>query len=94
MKKIILGAVVAATMIGGFAATADAKVRIYLGVPYYNYQVGPGYLYDDDYGWHHPRYHRRNHFYTYNQYDDYNQYDNGQYLYHPKKKKHRRHNWQ
>jgi hypothetical protein len=84
MKKILLGAVVAATMIGGFATMADAKVRIYLGVPYYNYQVGPGYLYDNDYGWYHPRHHRRNHFNSYNQFND------NQHFYH-KKRMHRRH---
>jgi hypothetical protein len=94
MKKIILGAVVAATMIGGFATMADAKVRIYLGSPYYNQQFGPGYFYDDDYGYYQPRHHRRHRFYSVDRYsDDQYFYHQNQYFYHHKKKKHRRQNW-
>ena len=91
MKKIIIGAVAAAAMIGGFATMAEAKVHIYLGVPYYSYQAGPGYLYNDDYGWYQPRHRRHyNNFYTYNQFDDgYYGYDG--YDGYPHKKRHHKH---
>jgi hypothetical protein len=33
------------------AAPAEADVRVYLGVPFHPYQVGPGWRYYDGYGW-------------------------------------------
>ena len=33
------------------AAEAKTRVGIYFGVPFYDYQVGPGWRYYDGYGW-------------------------------------------
>jgi hypothetical protein len=56
MKKLIMALVFA-----GFAgfhapttADADVNVRVYLGVPYYSYRVGPDYEYRRGYGWYLP----------------------------------------
>ena len=56
MKKIILASAFAAALAMGLpmAAQADTKVKVYLGVPHYGYQVGPDYLYRDGYGWYRP----------------------------------------
>jgi hypothetical protein len=35
------------------AALAD-RVHVYFGVPFYSHQVGPRYVYYDDYGWYDP----------------------------------------
>jgi hypothetical protein len=35
-------------------ANADVNFRIYLGVPYYSYRVGPDYQYRRGYGWYLP----------------------------------------
>ena len=51
MKKTIIALFAGVALFAGLSSTADAKVRIYLGVPYYDYQVGPGYMYNDNYGW-------------------------------------------
>lgn len=53
MKKMILGLFAALVLVAGFSASAEAKTNfnLYLGVPYYDYQVGPDYLYDENYGW-------------------------------------------
>ena len=62
MKSLFLAAV-AATMMFAMPPAADAaKVKIYLGVPHYGYQVGPDYRFREGYGW-----------YQYSDYnDDYN----------------------
>ena len=66
MKKIILGLLATITFIGSAATMAEAKAHfnLYLGVPYYDYQVSPDYLFNDDYGWYQPdqrsRYNRHN----------------------------------
>ncbi len=58
MKKLLMALVVAAPVafgLGGVnAAEAGAKVNIYLGIPYYSYQVGPDYTYRKGYGWYRP----------------------------------------
>jgi hypothetical protein len=56
MKKTILGLMAAAALIGGAATMAEAKTHfnLYLGVPYYDYQVGPDYRFNNDYGWYRP----------------------------------------
>ena len=58
MKKIILGLVAALSLVAGFSAIAEAKTNfnLYLGVPYYDYQVAPDYLYDENQGWYQPDY--------------------------------------
>jgi hypothetical protein len=52
-KKLILAGAIALGAYGGFAAPtpAHADVRIYLGVPFHPYRVGPGWRYYDGYGW-------------------------------------------
>jgi hypothetical protein len=58
MKKTILGLLAAAALVGGAATMAEAKTNfsIHLGVPYYDYQVGPDYRYHRSYGWYRPGY--------------------------------------
>ena len=58
MKKIVLGLLAATALLASVATAAEAKVRVnvYLGVPYYDYQVGPDYLYDENHGWYRPDY--------------------------------------
>ena len=53
MKKTIIGLLAAVAITGGMASIAEAKVnfRIYLGEPYYNYQIGPDYRYYNGRGW-------------------------------------------
>lgn len=51
MRKTLLGLVAAATLFGGLATAAEAKVSIYFGLPYYSYQPGPDYLYYPNRGW-------------------------------------------
>ena len=51
MKGLFLTAAVAATLAFAMPTTADAKVKIYLGLQHYGYQVGPDYRYRDGYGW-------------------------------------------
>ena len=56
MKKTILGLIAAVAMCGSLTAASEAKTNftIYLGVPYYDYKVGPGYLFDENRGWYQP----------------------------------------
>jgi hypothetical protein len=58
MRKTLLGLIAAATLFGGMATVAEAKVVIYFGLPYYSYQPGPDYLYYPYRGWY--RSHNRN----------------------------------
>ena len=53
MKKLILGLIAALALFAGLSTTVEAKTNftIYLGVPYYGYQVGPDYVYDENHGW-------------------------------------------
>ena len=56
MKRFFIAAAFAATVAMGLpsAAEADTKVRIYLGMPHYGYQVGPDYRFRSGYGWYRP----------------------------------------
>jgi hypothetical protein len=55
MKGFFLATAFAATLAFGMPVTADAaKVKIYLGVPHYDYRVGPDYRFRDGYGWYRP----------------------------------------
>ena len=56
MKGFFLATAVAATLAFAMptAASADTKVRVYLGMPHYGYQVGPDYRFRDGYGWYRP----------------------------------------
>ena len=51
MKQLILGSLAALTLFAGLSTLAEAKVSIYFGIPYYDYNVGPGDIYDRNYGW-------------------------------------------
>ncbi len=54
MKKILLASAVLTSLAFGLpsAAEAHSSFKIYFGVPYYSYNVGPGYEYRRGYGWH------------------------------------------
>ena len=60
MKGLFFAAAVAATLAIGMPTAAEAaKVKIYLGIPHYGYQVGPDYRFREGYGWYRPvGYHR------------------------------------
>ncbi len=60
MKGLFFAAAVAATLAIGVPTAAEAaKVKIYLGIPHYGYQVGPDYRFREGYGWYRPvGYHR------------------------------------
>ena len=53
LRKLILAGSIALGALGGLAITAPAQadVRVYLGVPFHPYQVGPGWRYYEGYGW-------------------------------------------
>jgi hypothetical protein len=52
MKGFFLATAVAATLAFAMPTTADAaKVKIYLGMPHYGYQMGPDYRFREGYGW-------------------------------------------
>ena len=56
MKKIIFASAFAAALAMGvpLAAEAGTKIKVYLGVPHYGYQVGPDYRFREGYGWYRP----------------------------------------
>lgn len=55
MKGFFLATAFAATLAFGMPVAAEAaKVKIYLGVPHYDYRVGPDYRFRDGYGWYRP----------------------------------------
>jgi hypothetical protein len=56
MKKLIFASAFAAALAMGLpmAAQADTKVKVYLGLPHYGYQVGPDYRFREGYGWYRP----------------------------------------
>lgn len=60
MFKLFAAALVAAPLAVAASAPASAKVdlNIYLGVPHYNYNVGPGYKFRPGHGWYNPRQNR------------------------------------
>lgn len=52
MKSLFLAAAAAAVMaFMPIAADAKTNVKVYFGVPFYDYQYGPDYRYYDGYGW-------------------------------------------
>ena len=52
MKSLLVATAVAATLAFGVPTGAEAaKIKIYLGMPHYGYQVGPDYRYRSGYGW-------------------------------------------
>lgn len=51
-KTLLVCSVVLPLGLTGTApALADTDFDVHFGVPFYTYQVGPGYRYYDDYGW-------------------------------------------
>jgi hypothetical protein len=56
MKSLFLAAAAAATL--AFAmpttASADTNFKLYLGMPHYDYRVGPDYRFRKGYGWYRP----------------------------------------
>lgn len=53
LKSLMIAGSVAlsAMLMTGGDAEAKTRVGIYFGVPFYDYQVGPGWRYYDGYGW-------------------------------------------
>jgi hypothetical protein len=56
-KSLVFATSLATVAMLGSTAEAKTNVRVYLGVPFYGYQVGPGWAYYDGYGWYDPRRH-------------------------------------
>jgi hypothetical protein len=54
MKSLFLASAFAASMALGLPTAAEAKVVVYFGMPFYDYQVGPDYRFRDGYGWYRP----------------------------------------
>ena len=56
MKSLFLAAAAAATLAFAMptAASADTNFKLYLGVPHYDYRVGPDYRFREGYGWYRP----------------------------------------
>lgn len=65
LKKLIVACSIALGALGSVATVvpAEAGVRVYMGVPFHPYQVGPGWRYYDGYGW-----------YDYGRYGDFRPY--------------------
>jgi hypothetical protein len=53
MKSLLIASAAAAVLAMAIPTEADAKtkVKIFLGMPHYGYQVGPDYRFRDGYGW-------------------------------------------
>jgi hypothetical protein len=53
LRHLFLAGAIALASYGGLAAStpAQADVRVYLGVPFHPYRVGPGWRYYEGYGW-------------------------------------------
>jgi len=58
MERKILGLIVAVVMAVGLSGASEAKVNfsVYLGVPYYDSQISPDYMHDENHGWYQPSY--------------------------------------
>jgi len=54
MKNLLIATALMASVVLGLSQTSEARVRVYLGVPHYDYYVGPGYIYRGGYGWYRP----------------------------------------
>ncbi len=61
---MIAGSVAVSALLMTTGADAKTRVGIYFGVPFYDYQAGPGWRYYDGYGW-----------YDYGRYGDVNRRD-------------------
>lgn len=62
MKKILIASALAlAASLGAssFPEIAQADVKFYLGLPHYDYRVGPDYRFREGYGWYDPDYSMR-----------------------------------
>jgi hypothetical protein len=62
MKNILFASVLALTAgigLSGFPEAAHADVKIYLGLPHFDYRVGPEYRFRKGYGWYDSRYRGR-----------------------------------
>lgn len=72
MKRLLLASAFAASMVLGLPSAAEAKVKIgiFFGVPHYDYQVDPDYVYRRGYGWYRPSYQD-------DDYDEGQEYDSG-----------------
>lgn len=56
MKGFLFASAVAATLALGMPTAVEAaKVKIYLGMPHHDYQVGPDYRFRSGYGWYQDR---------------------------------------
>ena len=58
MKKIFFATAAVIALAAGLTQPASAKVNfdIHLGIPFFDYQAEPDYLYDEQYGWYDPSY--------------------------------------
>jgi hypothetical protein len=54
MKSLFLAAAAAAAMAFAMPTAAQADVKVYLGVPHYDYRVAPSWRYREGYGWYDP----------------------------------------
>lgn len=54
MKKTLFATALLLVGFASYSVPAEAKVSIYLGVPHYDYRVGPDYRFRDGYGWYRP----------------------------------------
>jgi len=50
-SMMIAGGIALSALMMTTGAEAKTRVGIYFGVPFYDYQVGPGWRYYDGYGW-------------------------------------------
>lgn len=66
---MIAGSVALSALLMTGGAEAKTRVGIYFGVPFYDYQVGPGWRYYDGYGW-----------YNYGQYGDFHRHYRGSWM--------------
>lgn len=58
MKNLVLGLCAGAALLMGCVGASEAKVNfsVYLGVPYYDEQISPDYVYNENHGWYRPDY--------------------------------------
>jgi hypothetical protein len=54
MKSLFLAAAAATVMAFAMPTAAEADVKVYLGMPHYDYRVAPGWRYREGYGWYDP----------------------------------------
>ena len=54
MKSLFLAATAAVAMAFAMPTAAQADVKVYLGVPHYDYRVAPDWRFREGYGWYNP----------------------------------------